>query len=73
MQASAPRRVQSLVVLESEINSIDAFIDFLKGVLRLDKDHRWSPQMAMEHPFITRQVFTAPFEPPRRTRTNEDR
>lgn len=58
------------MVLESEINAIDAFIDFLKGILRLDKDQRWTPQMAMEHPFITRKVYTTPFDPIRR---EEDR
>lgn len=51
-QASQHRR--SLIVQESEINSMDAFIDFLKGVLRIDKDQRWTPQMAMIHPFIAR-------------------
>lgn len=42
-----------------------AFIDFLKGVLRLDKETRWTPLMAKEHPFITREVYTGPFEPSR--------
>jgi hypothetical protein len=51
------------VIQESEMNSMDAFIDFLKGVLRIDKDQRWSPSMAMEHPFITREVFSGHFEP----------
>lgn len=44
-----------MVVLESELNAMDSFIDFLKGVLRLDKDLRWTPTMAMQHPFITRE------------------
>lgn len=44
---------------------MDAFIDFLKGVLRIDKDQRWNPSMAMEHPFITREQFTGHFEPKR--------
>ena len=53
---------------------MDAFIDFLKGILRIDKDHRWTPSMAMEHPFITREVFNGHFEPQReveRRSTNE--
>lgn len=33
-------------ITESEMNTMDAFIDFLKGVLRLDKDQRWTPLMA---------------------------
>jgi hypothetical protein len=40
---------------ESEMNTMDAFIDFLKGLLRIDKDNRWTPLMAKEHPFITRK------------------
>lgn len=47
------------------MNAMDSFIDFLKGVLRLDKDQRWTPNMAMTHPFIARKVFTVPFEPQR--------
>jgi hypothetical protein len=42
---------------------MDAFIDFLKGVLRLDKDQRWTPSMAMTHPFIARETYTGHFEP----------
>jgi hypothetical protein len=34
--ASGQRRSQA--VQETELNSVDAFVDFLKGVLRIDKD-----------------------------------
>ncbi len=61
-----------MVVLESEMNAIEAFIDFLKGILRIDKDSRWTPQMAMEHPFITRETFTGPFEPRREQTSSHD-
>lgn len=44
---------------------MDAFIDFLKGILRIDKDIRWTPIMAMGHPFITRETFTGHYEPVR--------
>lgn len=44
---------------------MEAFIDFLKGVLRYEKEYRWTPSMAKEHPFITREVFTGHFEPVR--------
>jgi dual specificity protein kinase YAK1 len=50
-------------ITDSEVNAIESFIDFLKGVLRMEKETRWSPNMAMTHPFITRSVFTGPFEP----------
>lgn len=47
------------------MNTMDAFIDFLKGLLRLDKEQRWTPLMAKEHPYITRETYTGPFEPQR--------
>lgn len=45
------------------MNSMHALIDFLKGVLRIDKDMRWTAAMAMEHPFMTREIFSGHFEP----------
>jgi hypothetical protein len=33
-------------ITDSEMNTMEAFIDFLKGVLRIDKDTRWTPSMA---------------------------
>src|SRR3569833_2546324 len=53
------------LISEAEMNALQAFIDFVKGLLRIDKDTRWTPLMAKEHPFITREVFTGPFEPQR--------
>lgn len=50
---------------ESEYNSMLAFIDFLKGVLRINKDLRWTPNMAKEHPYISRAAFKGNFEPER--------
>lgn len=44
-------------ISDSEMNTMDAFIDFLKGVLRIDKDTRWTPSMAQKHPFITREFY----------------
>lgn len=44
---------------------MDSFLDFLKGLLRIDKDTRWTPLMAKEHPFIKRQSYNGPFEPQR--------
>jgi len=54
------------------MNAIEAFIDFLKGILRIDKDTRWTPLMAMEHPFITRETFNGPFEPKRNEEKTSD-
>lgn len=38
MQQSPNKPFHSVSVLETELNSMDSFIDFLKGVLRYDKD-----------------------------------
>lgn len=50
---------------ETEVNTLEAFIDFLKGVLRYEKENRWSPNMAMTHPFIARTVYEGHYEPSR--------
>jgi serine/threonine protein kinase len=38
-------------------------LDFLKGVLELNPLKRWTPQQALQHPFITQKKFTGPFQP----------
>ncbi|KAJ2380762.1 hypothetical protein GGI05_006201, partial [Coemansia sp. RSA 2603] len=40
-----------------------ALIDFLRGLLHLDPDKRWSPQQAIMHPFITGEPFNGPYNP----------
>lgn len=40
-----------------------SFLDFLLGILDLDPACRWSPKQALQHPFITRALFTGPFQP----------
>lgn len=47
----------------------------MKGLLRVDKDQRWTPLMAKEHPLITNKKFQGHFEPIReseRQSTTED-
>lgn len=41
-----------------------AFIDFLQGILNLNPIERWSPQQAKQHPFVTGEKYTGPFQPP---------
>ncbi|KAG1374405.1 hypothetical protein G6F60_009529 [Rhizopus arrhizus] len=38
-------------------------LDFLYGVLELNPLKRWTPQQALQHPFITQKPFTGPFQP----------
>lgn len=42
-----------------------SFIDFLSGMLRLNPLERWTPQQALQHPFITQKPFLEPFMPMR--------
>lgn len=41
-----------------------AFIDFVKGLLQIDPELRWSPQQARLHPFVLGEPLKAPFVPP---------
>ncbi|RKP01188.1 hypothetical protein CXG81DRAFT_12314, partial [Caulochytrium protostelioides] len=43
--------------LRRERNHRAAFIDFLRGLLRLNPLERWSPLQAKQHPFITNEPF----------------
>lgn len=36
----------------------------MQGLLNLNPIERWSPQQAKQHPFITGEPFTCPFQPP---------
>ncbi|XP_020094788.1 homeodomain-interacting protein kinase 2-like isoform X2 [Ananas comosus] len=45
-----------------------ALVDFLRGLLELDPERRWSPLQALHHPFITGELLTCPYEPPSETR-----
>jgi len=45
-----------------------SFINFIEGCLQLDADLRWTPQQAIQHPFIQQTPFTGTFIPPPRVR-----
>jgi dual specificity protein kinase YAK1 len=40
-----------------------SLIDFLRGLLEVDPNKRWSPLQASHHPFITGEAFTGPYKP----------
>ncbi|KAI8636801.1 kinase-like domain-containing protein [Parasitella parasitica] len=48
---------------QKEMQARRCILDFLKGVLELNPLKRWTPQQAMQHPFITQKPFTGPFRP----------
>mmetsp|Transcript_1459 Transcript_1459/g.1698 ORF Transcript_1459/g.1698 Transcript_1459/m.1698 type:complete len:153 (-) Transcript_1459:43-501(-) len=38
-----------------KIETKECFVDFLKGILKLDPRDRWTPTMGRQHPFISRK------------------
>ncbi|KAG9155732.1 hypothetical protein Leryth_004003 [Lithospermum erythrorhizon] len=47
------------ILKEGEIRL--ALIDFLRGLVELDPERRWSPSQASKHPFVTGEPFTCPY------------
>lgn len=41
----------------------ECILDFLRGVLELNPLKRWTPQQAIQHPFISQKPYTGPFTP----------
>ncbi|KAJ2007865.1 dual specificity protein kinase yak1 [Coemansia thaxteri] len=58
------RRRLSEADQQREYQTRYALIDFLRGLLHLDPDKRWSPQQAAVHPFITGEPLVGAFIPP---------
>ncbi|PIA19543.1 kinase-like protein, partial [Coemansia reversa NRRL 1564] len=58
------RRRMSDAEQQREFQSRIALIDFLRGLLQLDPNLRWTPRQASMHPFITGEPFIEPFVPP---------
>ncbi|KAI7892183.1 kinase-like domain-containing protein [Mucor mucedo] len=48
---------------QKEMEARLCILDFLYGVLELNPLKRWTPQQALQHPFITQKPFTGPFKP----------
>ncbi|KAL2921409.1 Dual specificity protein kinase YAK1-like protein [Bienertia sinuspersici] len=44
-----------------------ALSDFLRGLVAFDPAKRWSPFQASNHPFVTGEPFTSPYNPPLET------
>ncbi|KAJ3321478.1 dual specificity protein kinase yak1 [Boothiomyces sp. JEL0866] len=49
--------------IETEMQNRRSFIDFISGLLRLNPLERWTPQQALQHPFITQKPFVEPYSP----------
>lgn len=50
--------------MEKEMANRAAFTDFVAGLLNLNPLERWTPQQAKQHPFITGEPYTQPWQPP---------
>jgi dual specificity protein kinase YAK1 len=48
----------------AEKDRIPAFIHFLKGLLTIDPEKRWTASQARLHPFITGEPFETDWVPP---------
>ncbi|KAJ2787859.1 dual specificity protein kinase yak1 [Coemansia interrupta] len=57
------RRKMNDIEQQHEYQMRIALIDFLRGLLEMDPNKRWSPQQAMMHPFITGEPFNGPYNP----------
>ena len=49
--------------IEFEMQNRRSFVDFLSGLLRYNPLQRWTPQQALQHPYITQKPFLEPFNP----------
>jgi hypothetical protein len=49
--------------IEQEMQNRRAFLDFLMGLLRFNPLQRWTPQQALQHPYITQKPFVEQYNP----------
>ena len=52
--------------MKTDFPMMSPFIHFLKGILVIDPDHRWTAAQASFHPFLTGEEFTGDWTPPDR-------
>ncbi|ETV81606.1 CMGC/DYRK/YAK protein kinase, variant [Aphanomyces astaci] len=64
------RRGASADEVTKERHSRAAFCDFLRGLLQLDPQNRWTPQQALDHPFLSGRPYIQPYEPATHRRRN---
>ncbi|RHY12533.1 hypothetical protein DYB25_002249, partial [Aphanomyces astaci] len=64
------RRGASTDEVSKERHSRAAFCDFLCGLLQLDPQNRWTPQQALDHPFLSGRPYIQPYEPATHRRRN---
>ncbi|KAJ1394756.1 hypothetical protein B484DRAFT_271653, partial [Ochromonadaceae sp. CCMP2298] len=53
-----------------ESNRRRCFLDFLRGLFRLNPFERWTAKQALAHPFIQNVLFSAPYCPPADVKVN---
>ncbi|KAI7858995.1 kinase-like domain-containing protein [Circinella umbellata] len=53
-----------------EIELRQCFADFLKGLLTIDPENRWTPKQARDHPFISGKPLSRPYIPTKEKNTS---
>lgn len=56
---------------QQEMQSRRSFLDFLKGLFRINPFERWTARQAATHPFIAGTPYTGPFSPLVDPKSNE--
>ncbi|KAI9276748.1 hypothetical protein BDA99DRAFT_494023 [Phascolomyces articulosus] len=58
---------------EQELELRHSLADFLKGLLTIDPETRWTPNQAREHPFISGKPFLKPYVPVKEINTQNNK
>lgn len=72
MKCSLPNKAKLTPEQKSaEMLRRQSFLDFLRGLFKLNPFERWTAKQAFEHPFIKNVPITAPFVPPQDLKVQE--
>lgn len=64
MNYRLPRQNMSKEMVDKEMHERSCLVHFLKGVLNISPLERWTPQEALQHPFITGELWNGQWSPP---------
>lgn len=64
MNYRLPKKNMPREAVDREMHERSCLVHFLKGVLNISPLERWTPQEALQHPFITEEPWTGHWAPP---------
>lgn len=64
MNYSMNKKAMTSTMIEKENNDRESLLNLLRGLLMWSPLERWTPQQAIQHPFITGDRFTGSWNPP---------